>query len=556
MIFLYQLTSFIPENCYSSNKYLFPISDACNIIKFILNTNLENTINDIVVISEQQIDDSIYEQTFINYSPYLDHYKSDNFFEELKGLDLFPKSLEMYDNEYIQRITKLINKIKIKVVTTTSSKKFLLNKYIDLHYIINYDYADSFLKELILSDIDNRMSYIYFSNKSIKLSNNNGYFIVNILDYIKINKIVSSFSEEETSPRLNDLSFLPANNFLRIFNNIFWENLIRSHTDNETSLQFICKDKLLSKMAVNYLIPNKKITTYDMAKGLPDDLDTDHSIKFDNFEKLEERDYEKLFLRLMDHNPNNFLIIESFKDIKHPYIREYKKIEFPNSEEILNNITALCIALIFESILVKKQLYKLISLINNNKLKPLLKDYGSLEDLKKVLDEFKDITVDDIYNNIGMWIYINKKFHIPDEKIEETPKDKLVISFQDNKYFIKYKNKAHGSSELIGFLYFCIAVLNSQRYRGKELETKNSPLNIRIAALTFLGNEVEIQNIKNLSYRADEQARKAIDSAFRTMKKTYSFLDNFIRLKQKTYVVSSDSECEIVINFDSLNLLL
>ena len=280
---------------------------------------------------------------------------------------------------------------------------------------------------------------------------------------------------------------------------------------------------------------------------------------------ITKKDYENLFSKLTKHDKDNYLILQSLIDINQFYFRKFNKLELPKAEEILENITSIFIALIYESILTKKQLFKLIPLINDNKLKPLLKEFGNLENLNNVIKEFRDVSVEDIFTNIGMWIRIKKELNDPSKSIEEEPiknLKKLIISFEENQYYIKYENKTKTApfDDNIGLLNFCIIVLNTQKYRDSELGNKNSIINIRRMVLTFLNEKEKLleleREIKSDKKAASEKIRKTLASAFRTMEKKYPILSKLLKYKGSKYSISPDCQYEIVVIYHELDRIL
>lgn len=565
MKFLYQLTSFIPNDSFEKYSILYPIADACKIFNFIFEERQEGIIEDIVLISTQAIDLSLFYSIFKKYSPYIAHYESHELFEQLMSFELFPKSLEIKDDKRISKIVSLIKNVKIEVVVSDDDKSSFLKEFKDIPYLINYDHAGDLIKELILNDKNNKNSLLYFSNKKIKLLKGKGYSIVGLHNYFEIKTILDEFCKEETKPRASHYSYVPTHPVLKVFNDTLVEALVEIDLNNERKLKFIRDDKMLSSMAINHLVSDEKIAYYDMNEGIPIDFNLSKSITLDNCEKIEKKDYEKLFSKLTKHDKDNYLILQSLIDINQFYFRKFNKLELPKAEEILENITSIFIALIYESILTKKQLFKLIPLINDNKLKPLLKEFGNLENLNNVIKEFRDVSVEDIFTNIGMWIRIKKELNDPSKSIEEEPiknLKKLIISFEENQYYIKYENKTKTApfDDNIGLLNFCIIVLNTQKYRDSELGNKNSIINIRRMVLTFLNEKEKLleleREIKSDKKAASEKIRKTLASAFRTMEKKYPILSKLLKYKGSKYSISPDCQYEIVVIYHELDRIL
>jgi|GEM_PF-4422288 hypothetical protein len=493
MLFIYELQKPIDIHCIDDYKFCYSLNEACDQYKFLYNLDIEliKEIQEIHFIYTDNLDETLYKNTFSTFSPILsdyshrknEHYNLYKFIFE--NNNIFPSISELADLRKRELITKLIRNVKfIKVLENAFS---LIRSYSNSEIIIFLPFRKEITNQILDNAKEVKKILLFSDSKQMKIKEGIPAFEMESDLYFEIREKLSIVAEERVDDYENPgIYSFRTMSLYEIFPNTLLTALTNVYNKDLKRLKINGDQIYLAKRFIHHLLRSEVTPLYySLQLEIPQLTCENSPLVFSDFDKLNNNtQYRELELLTKKINLLTYIILHSSQKRLIEYFKDFYEIDLPDRQNVENVISRILLTFLDENRVLVSEQYKLSSLIENNSFSRLLTNFENLDDLNKVTQMFHKISPSDLYSNTEMWYYIISKLkELKTKDKKKTPiieRSKIIFAVEGK--FIKIfglsrKDLIFNYSTSLGLKYIMILISIYNHY-GYKYPVASSTLKI------------------------------------------------------------------------------
>jgi hypothetical protein len=521
-----------------------------------LEEEILNKFDQIIFVTNEQVNESLLLSGFNKYSANVDDYKDEvELVTEI--FDRFPNADELLNTGKRKKLEQLIHDIQLKIIEDQKKENILAKELLSKNedFLIFLPFSKSFSIELIgkLSD-DN--CYLFADSRSAKLRVDKGYHFISRKSYLAVKQKVSDLKSKYDKKNINPLGnrhFRPTE-LLENFDNGFFNKVVDLQREYQKRLHFYGQDSFIAKKAIERVLNSVDKYYYYLPQDLNKIDDESQSMVICNFDSVDDpKSYKKLFDKVKNINDSFYIVLQALRKVNYPYFSSYQEVQVPEQAVIRKRISGLFLSLVIEKRLYDDKYWKLFPLVEFNLLENLIPKTESFEYINKAFDSFGILNFNDLIENSLFWCLFQDRITeiINDSKNTKSLVPKKKITFErlgDNWQISGLGKPIIKEYSSIGIKY--LIVIMKSKISLEPIDVRNSTFKYCKDIESYTERQKNSKQKQISIFELNESDRKTIGSAISGLKKDeklQKFIEEHFSFSGKGNIFDSKNKIEIKI---------